>query len=69
MIGIADQRVAEEPIALSDAIAVTALGLPGVVLSVMGILVGYMRGGVRTAIAGDIAAQAFSAITLAFVFG
>jgi hypothetical protein len=71
-IGIIDQRVAEQPIVLRDGLAVTALGLPGVVLSVIGILVGlYRRGFVEVwiAILGGIAALVMTSITLWFMLG
>lgn len=55
---------------MSDALPVAALAVPGVVMSVVGILVGRRRGGVGvwTAVAGGIAALAFSGMTLLLMF-
>jgi hypothetical protein len=71
VVGIADWRVGDRAFGLSDALQVTAISLPGLVLSAIGILVGRRRGGVRvrTAIAGGICALAFSAMTLLLMFG
>jgi hypothetical protein len=70
VVGILDERSGGTSYGLSDALPLAAITLPGVVLSVVGIVVGRRHGGVGvwTAVAGGIAALAFSGMTLFLMF-
>jgi hypothetical protein len=70
VVGVLDERSGGTSYGLSDALPVAGLAVPGVVLSVVGILVSRRRGGVGvwTAVAGGIAALAFSGVTLLLMF-
>jgi hypothetical protein len=70
VVGILDERSGGTSYGLSDALPVAALAVPGLVLSIVGVQVGRRRGGVEVwaAVAGGIAALAFSGMTLLLMF-
>jgi hypothetical protein len=70
VVGVMDERSGGTTYHLGDALPVAALCLPGVILSIIGIVVGRRRGGVGVwaAVAGGIAALAFPAMTLLLMF-